>query len=228
MQPADTRRNPGQEDDASARTCIATRAVRPPAEMIRFVRAPDGQVVPDIRRKLPGRGVWVTATAEAVREALKRKAFGRSFKADVTVDPQLAETVDRLLADAALQALAMANKAGRVVAGFGKVEGALRSGDAVALLHATDAAPDGKRKLAQGVHGKLGVMELFASEQLSLALGRPHVIHAALLPGPVSAAFIDRCDALARYRGSAVAGAAATDMSDDGLHAAEAEGMDAE
>jgi len=146
--PGGLRRNPDEEDDASARTCIATRAVRPPEEMLRFVRAPDGQVVPDIRRELPGRGVWVTATAEAVRQAVKRKAFGRSFRAEVTVDPQLAEVVDRLLAEAALQSLAMANKAGRVVAGFGKVESALRAGEAVALLHAADAAADGKRKLA--------------------------------------------------------------------------------
>lgn len=217
------------EDDASDRTCIATRQVRPPEEMIRFVRAPDGQVVPDLRRRLPGRGVWVTAQRQVVQEAMKRKAFGRSFKAEVQVDPDLPETIDRLLAEATLQSLAMANKAGRAVSGFSKVEAALRSGQAAVLLHASDAAPDGRRKLAQVARGRVKAVDLFGAEQLSLALGRPHVIHAALFPGPVSAAFIDRSNALARYRGLTVTGMAAMDVGDgEDLRTAEAEGLDAE
>jgi uncharacterized protein len=222
-------RSEAEEDEVSARTCIATRAVRPPEEMLRFVRAPDGRVVPDIRRKLPGRGVWVTATAAAVAEAMRRKAFGRALKAEVLVADELVDQVDALLCDATLQSLAMANKAGRVIAGFGKVESALRGNGVRAVLHAAEAAADGRRKLGLAAGGKATPIELFTGEQLSLALGRPHVIHAALLPGPVSAALIDRCDALARYRGSPPVSATATDMGDDdGTSTAEAEGMDAE
>jgi uncharacterized protein len=223
-----------EEQGGSQRTCIATREVRSPDEMLRFVRGPDGAVVPDLRRRLPGRGVWVTASADAVALAVKRKAFGRSLRAEVRVDQALPALVDRLLAEAALQSLAMANKAGRVVCGFSKVEAALRGREMAALIHASDAAEDGKRKLAPrrsdaGRPDAAPIIELFNSEQLSLALGRPHVIHAALLSGPVSAAFLDRSGALARYRGPSRAPAAgsATDGHDE-LDPAKAEGMDAE
>lgn len=216
------------ESGASSRTCIATRAVRAPDEMIRFVRAPDGQVVPDLRRKLPGRGVWVTAERPAVEQAVRRKAFGRAFKAEVRVDAGMPDLVGGLLAEHALQALGMANKAGRLVAGFAKVESALRNGEAGALLHASDAAADGKRKLAQLAHGRPAVVELFSGEQLSLALGRPNVIHAALLSGPVSTAFLHRCTVLARYLGPHPADGTGGDMGQDGLKAAKAEGLDAE
>ena len=81
----------------SERTCIVTRAVRPPGAMIRFVRAPDGSVAPDIRSRLPGRGVYVTASADLVAEAAKRQIFSRGFKAKAEASPTLADEVDRLL-----------------------------------------------------------------------------------------------------------------------------------
>ena len=63
---------------------------RAPEELIRFVLGPDGTVVPDIRAKLPGRGVWVTARAELVREAVGRQAFSRGLKASAKADKDLA------------------------------------------------------------------------------------------------------------------------------------------
>ena len=118
-----------REDDRKApeRTCVATRTVRPADELIRFVRAPDGAVTPDLKRALPGRGVWVTGSAEAVRLAVKKKAFARGFKEAVSVDPELATQVDDLLERQALSMLGFANKAGRVICGFAKVEAALRA-----------------------------------------------------------------------------------------------------
>src|SRR5262245_2569812 len=96
------------------RLCIATRSVQPVADLIRFVVGPEGHVVPDVKRKLPGRGVWVTATRTAVETAVARRAFGRSFKREVTVAPDLAEETEQLLVRAALDALAIAHKAGLV------------------------------------------------------------------------------------------------------------------
>jgi predicted RNA-binding protein YlxR (DUF448 family) len=192
--------DPLHEPHVPERTCIVTRAQLPPEALIRFVRAPDGTVVPDIKRKLPGRGVWVTADRDTVATAVKKRAFARALKADVGVDPNLPGLVDSLFEQAALQTLSLANKAGRVVCGFAKVEAALGRGEAVAIIHASEAAADGKRKLAASAAPQ--AIELFSGEQLSLALGRPHVIHAALLSGSVSAAFLSRCDVLARYRGA--------------------------
>ena len=119
-QAEETSRDP---DKGPERTCIVTRVKGPPDAFLRFVVSPDGAVVPDLRRSLPGRGAWVTAEKAVVAEAVKRRSFARAFKMQVEVIPTLADMVDALLEKDALQALAMANKAGLVVAGAGKVEG---------------------------------------------------------------------------------------------------------
>jgi predicted RNA-binding protein YlxR (DUF448 family) len=193
----------------SARMCAVSREIKAPDTLIRFVVGPDGVLVPDLRRRLPGRGVWVTATAAAVREAVKRRAFARSLKRDVTVPAALAEDIDRLLERQALQALSFANKAGEAVAGFAKVEAAIGRGDVVALLHAREASPDGMRKLAQSLRrhlgtdgeGKVETIQALAEADLGLALGGAHVIHAALVAGPASVGFLTRWHWLARFRG---------------------------
>jgi uncharacterized protein len=187
------------------RLCVATRAMRPIADLIRFVVSPDGAAVPDLKGKLPGRGVWVTATHDALGEAIKRKAFARGFKRDVRLPADLLERTGHLLEQAALDALAMAGKASFVVAGFAKVENALAHDDVIALIHASDAAADGVRKLDAASHRKprttpVAIIRAFTSAQLDLALGRPNVVHAALLAGPPSDTFLARLGRLDRFR----------------------------
>ena len=193
---------PGQE-----RLCVVSREVRLVADMIRFVIGPDGAVVPDLKRRLPGRGVWVTASRAAVAEAVGRRAFARAFKAEARVAPDLPVTVERLLERSALDALGIARKAGRVVVGFARVERALAGEPVVALLHAADAGGDGARKIAAAARRHLGeraetlaIVEAFAGEQLDLALGLPNVVHAALLAGPASDGFLARYRNLERFR----------------------------
>jgi predicted RNA-binding protein YlxR (DUF448 family) len=208
--PDDQETDTGPRDSkrGTERLCVATRAVRPVDELIRFVVAPDGSVVPDIKRKLPGRGVWVTATRPAVEQAVKRGAFARSFKAKVSVAPDLPDRVEGLLTSSCLDALAMAHKSGRVAIGFAKVEAALAAKPVRAVIHASDASPDGVRKLAAAVRGRseaqetgeVATISAFASAQLDLALGRSNVVHAALLAGPASDGFIVRCQSLERFR----------------------------
>jgi len=194
----------GPHARARERLCVATRTVRPVSELIRFVIGPDSEAVPDIKCRLPGRGVWVTATREALEEAIKRKAFARGFKRDVRLPTDLAARTEGLLEQSALDALAIAGKAGLVAAGFGKAAAALEREDAVALLHAADASPEGVRKLgAMGRHGSrrpLPVIEFLSSAQLDLALGRPNVVHAALLAGTASDTFLSRSQRLERFR----------------------------
>jgi predicted RNA-binding protein YlxR (DUF448 family) len=196
------------DETGSERTCIVTRARLSPDEMIRFVAGPSGDIVPDLRRRLPGRGVWVTATAEAVRKAMKGGNFARSLKKPVSTPDSLAEDLDRLIEKDALQSLAMANKAGLVVAGAAKVEAQISHGDVAALIQAQDGSADGIRKIGQAISRKYGSepdplprIDFFASGQLDLALGRSNVIHAALRRGAASQAFLTRCGRLARYRG---------------------------
>jgi len=197
---------PRKTAHGAERLCAATGTVRPIDDMIRFVLSPEGAAVPDLKRRLPGRGVWITATRSALVHAVARKAFARSFKRDVRMSPDLVDSTERLLERAALDALAIAYKARRVVAGFAKVEAALVQGHAAALLHASDAAPDGVRKLdatmrrcADGDR-TIAVLNAFTSAQLDLALGRANVVHAALLAGPESKAFLTRVRRLERFR----------------------------
>ena len=79
------------------RLCVATRRTQPVGDMIRLVVGPDGTLTPDLKRNLPGRGVWVSATRAAVAEAIKRSAFPRSLKAAVKVPPDLPSVIEELM-----------------------------------------------------------------------------------------------------------------------------------
>ncbi len=200
---ADLDTGPRSSRPGTERFCVVSRTVKPVAELIRFVVGPDG-VVPDLKRKLPGRGLWVTASRAAVAEAVKRKAFARGFGKEVRVPPDLAGLTERLIERSALEALGIAGKAGQVVAGFAKVEAALGRDRVVGLVHAADAAADGISKLAGALRRrddlKVGVVDTFTSAQLDLALGRSNVVHAALLAGPASETFLARARLLERFR----------------------------
>jgi predicted RNA-binding protein YlxR (DUF448 family) len=211
------------------RTCAVTRAKLSPAELIRFVRAPDGTITPDLAQRLPGRGVWLTLDRSVVELAVRRNAFARSLKRDVVIPEDLAGLVDRLLATRCVQALALANKAGLVVAGFAKVEAQIAAGNVVALLHASDASRDGADKLDGKLRARHHIMAMaeageeagqsapppaFRPEprakivteltigQLSLALGRENVVHAAVINGGAARYFLTEIHRLRRYRSS--------------------------
>ena len=196
---------PRQGGPGAERLCAATQEVKPIEAMIRFVVAPDGTAVPDLKRRLPGRGLWITATREALGAAIARKVFARGFKRDVRVAPDLLETTEQLIVQAAIDALAMAHKAGRVAIGFAKTDVALARARVRALVNAADAAPDGTKKLVAALHrredaARIAVIESLSSAQLDLALGRSNVIHAALLAGPEGETFLARMARLDRFR----------------------------
>lgn len=205
---------PRTNKSATERMCAVTRAVRPIGELIRFVVSPQGEVIADLKRKLPGRGLWVSASRQAVAEAVRRNQFSKGFKRDVRATPTLAADTEALLVRGVIEALAMAAKAGQVVSGFSKVESALQQGgqgqnSVSALIHASDGAADGIRKLDAVLRQNAGnsdesrefpVVTALTSEQLDLALGRSNVIHAAVLAGPASRTFLSRSHVLVRYR----------------------------
>src|SRR3979411_2321537 len=147
---------PRTDRSAAVRMCAVIREVRPIGELIRFVVSPQGEVIPDLKRKLPGRGLWVSASRQSVAEAVKRHQFSRGFKRDVRAAASLAADTESLLERSAIEALAMAAKAGQVVSGFSKVEDALKQGRAAALIHASDGAADGIRKLDAVVRQNAG------------------------------------------------------------------------
>jgi uncharacterized protein len=208
---------PRTSKSATMRMCAVTREVRPVDELIRFVVSPAGEVMADVKRKLPGRGLWVSASRKAVAEAARRHHFTKGFKRDVRVPPALPSDTENLLVRSAIEALAMAAKAGQVVSGFAKVEAAMEQRQPQtplrALIHASDGAADGIRKLDAKLGTPSGrkaevnddlrefpIITALTSEQLDLALGRSNVIHAALLAGPASKTFLSRCQMLVQYR----------------------------
>ena len=204
---------PRTDRSARSRMCAVTRQVRPIDELIRFVVSPSGEVIPDLKRKLPGRGLWVSASRQAVAEAARRNHFGKGFKRDVRATATLAADTEALLVRSVVEALGIAAKAGQVVCGFSKVEGALAQRQARtsihALIHASDGAADGIRKLDAIARQNAGngdelhefpVVTALTSEQLDLALGRSNVVHAALLAGPAGKTFLSRSQVLVRYR----------------------------
>lgn len=203
------------------RTCIVTRQAGEPDGMIRFVAGPDMAVVPDLKRNLPGRGCWVTAERGRVDEAVRKKLFRRGLKAEVNADPELGALVDMLLKRALTGALGLARKAGAVALGAAKADAAIRSGKALFVLHAFEAAEDGVRKLTQArkatVHlggPDIPAYKLLSEAEMGLAMGGANVIHAAVLAQDAGKAAFRRVVALDRYRGGPPAGRAAVEGAD--------------
>lgn len=179
--------------DGPERRCIATGVSGPITPLIRFVLSPDGVVTPDLAEKLPGRGVWLSADASAVAQAMKKRLFNRAFKAQVVAPDDLQATLERLLTQRAIEAVSLCRKAGAAVAGFERVRDALLRAEVsgpegaeratgVYLLQAHDGAVDGRRKLARLAPPEARFETLGATE-LGLAFGRPYVIHALLAEG---------------------------------------------
>lgn len=200
---------PRTERSATMRMCAVSRQVRPIDELIRFVISPQGDVVPDLKRKLPGRGMWLTASRGVVAEAVRRHHFGKAFKRELRIPQTFPADIEALLVRSVTEVLGIAAKAGQIVAGFGKVESALREGTVEVLIHASDGAADGIRKLDtlarqndgnRGAKPQIPVVTVLKSVELDLALTRSNVIHAALLAGPASKSFLSRSQMLVRYR----------------------------
>ena len=188
------------------RSCIVTRTTAAPEKLIRFVLGPDHAVVPDLKRKLPGRGVWVGLSKILVAQAVKKQLFSRGLREKAVASPDLPDLIETLLARDAAQGLALANKAGLVTTGFAKVEAAIVSGKIAALVHARDGAADGKRKLRQALRRRFGAeappeFEVLTIDEMDSALGRGNVVHAAIGAGPAAKVFLASARRLALYRG---------------------------
>ncbi|MEO0881264.1 MAG: RNA-binding protein [Pseudomonadota bacterium] len=177
------------ESGVPVRQCAVMRERRPQAEMVRFVRAPDGSVAPDVAAKLPGRGVWVTASQEAISEAVKKQVFARGFRADIKAAPELGDLVETLLIKRLQSILGFAKKAGAIVLGFDQVKSALQKRRPGVMICASDSAEDGRNKLyflAKSLYGDTELSGALTSDELGMAFGRSHVVHALLETGAFS------------------------------------------
>ncbi len=194
--------------DMNDRTCIVTRKAGSADELIRFVAAPDGSVVADLKRNLPGRGCWVSADRKTVELAIKKKAFTRALHESVIASPDLPDVIDRVMTKNFSGTLGLARKAGQIALGSAKVDSTIRKGETILVLHAIDGAVDGVRKLDQARKAvaltggpDIPALKLLSNDEMELALGGGNVIHAAVLRGSAGENLAKKAFALARYRG---------------------------
>ncbi|MEM6440904.1 MAG: RNA-binding protein [Pseudomonadota bacterium] len=201
-----------KERNGPERRCIVTGESGPKAPLIRFVLGPDGAPVPDLAEKLPGRGMWLTATRAAAEAAVKKRAFARAARAPVETPPDLPDILHRLLAERAVQAVSLARKAGLAVAGFEKVKARLQSGPAGALYEASDGSGAQRAKL-RPMAGDAPIVAVLTADELGLAFGRASVIHAALDSGGAALRALRESQRLSGFRaGPDAAGGAANDQ----------------
>lgn len=185
------------------RRCALTREVRPVADLMRFVAGPDGMVVPDIRARLPGRGVWLLCRREVIEAAAARKLFTRGLKQKVRAPEDLAGRVCDLLARRVLERLGLARRGGGLVTGFARMEAALEAGRIAVLVEAADGAADGREKLfaaARRGGQPVRIVAPFTVEELSLAIGAENVVHAGFNPDRYADGFIADVRRLAGLR----------------------------
>jgi uncharacterized protein len=184
------------------RRCVATGEVRPDDSLIRFVADPDGVLFADVAARAPGRGVWVSATRQAVLLAARKGGFARGLKQAVKVPDGIDAVVEAALERRVLDFLGLARRAGQVVAGFDQVDAALRRAAPAWRIEASDGATDGRRKL-DGLSrgwGDIPVAGCLSGAHMGMALGRDLVIHACLPPGRLAEAFGVEVRRLAGFR----------------------------
>lgn len=180
----------GQGDDHPTRSCVLTRTRDARGHLVRLALAPDGQVLPDVRAKAPGRGAWIGVTyaelAVALAKGKLKGALSRAFKgAPFTLAADLPDRIAAALERSALDRLGLEARGGTLLTGSERIESAARSGQLHALYHAADAGTDGVGKLAQAWRvgreaegsGLKGLVLPVARPILSLALGRENVVH---------------------------------------------------
>ena len=190
------------DDTGPERRCIVTGQVRPKAELLRFVVGPDGEVVPDIGARLPGRGIWLCARRDVVNTAVAKRLFARAARRAATVPADLADRVDALLARRCLDLLGLARRAGQAVCGFEKVRAELKGRRAAVVIEARDAAQDGRGKM-RALAGGLPVVELFDAAELGAVFGRDAAVHVALAPGRLAGRLVEEATLLAGFRPAA-------------------------
>ncbi len=193
-------------ENGPERKCIATGEVQPKHGLIRFVTGPDGQVVPDVMGKLPGRGMWVAADPDALQKAASKGLFARAAKQPVTVPDDLVAEVERQLVRRVVDLISLSRKSGHAVAGYEKVKDWLSKEYAEVLIQASDGSGRGKSKLSTPHFGQY--IGWLTADELGLAFGRQTVIHGALASGGLTQRVVEEAQRLKGVRDIGAAGAA--------------------
>jgi len=170
------------------RSCVVTRRSGSREDLVRFVLGPEGEVVPDVSERLPGRGAWVGAEWRLVAAACSRNLFARALRAPaVRIDSALPRRTEAALARRLIESLGLARRAGGLVGGFEKTRERLRNAPVGALIEASDGAVDGCRRL-RSMQPSVPRIACLSAAEVGNVFGRERTVHAALdlggnLPG---------------------------------------------
>ncbi len=198
------------------RKCILTGDRADPAMLIRLAVGPEGQILPDLRAKAPGRGAWIGVSRPELESALAKgklkAALARAFKTgELQIPDTLPDLMEQGLRKALLDRLGLEARASMLLTGSEKIDVACRKGDVRLLLHASDAAADGNRKLDQALRvgqdaegtDLAGITLPVDRDALSMAMGRDNVVHIAITDSRAAARLRGAIGRLESYLGCA-------------------------
>jgi predicted RNA-binding protein YlxR (DUF448 family) len=185
-------------DSGPERKCIATGEVRPKSALLRFVVGPEDTLYPDLAGKLPGRGIWVTATRPALETAIKKNMFHRAARTQLRVPETLVQDIEHQLARRVVDLISLSRKSGQAVSGYEKVKDTLSKESAEVLLQAEDGSSRGKSKLSTPHYGHY--IGWLTADELGMAFGRQTVIHAALGAGGLTQRVVEEAQRLKGFR----------------------------
>lgn len=162
------------------RKCIVTGETQNKEKLLRFTVTPDNRIVPDLKKKLPGKGIWVKNSKTALNNAVAKNLFSKAIKKNVKVDDGLVEMVEALLKKRGLDAISLARKAGILLTGFEKVCDAIKKEKVAFILEARNAGADGHNRIML-LAKNLEVFRTYEIEELDKALDKVNTVHAAFL-----------------------------------------------
>jgi hypothetical protein len=204
------------------RRCIVTRERLPKERMIRFVVGPNRQIVPDLAARLPGRGIWLSASRDVLESSGARedkrleggqqkkrnegdqrhlaRAFVRAARGPVSVPSDLSVLLQTALVRRIGECLGLARRAGQAVAGYEKAREALRTGRYKLVLQASDGSEAERSRFLSGFGPDLTIIDPLPGEALGRVFGRDYVVHVAVAPGKLAESLVVEAGRLAGLR----------------------------
>ena len=187
-----------KKNDNITRKCIVSGEIKDKSRLLRFVLTPDNKIVPDLYKKLPGKGIYVSVSYKLLEHAIQKNLFAKVVKKNVKVNGELLQMVENVLHKNALSVISLAKKAGNVVIGMEKVLEEIKSDKVDFLLIAKDAGADGCKKLQYKIEN-MKVYNLFCVEELDTALDKVNTVYLAFLKGGMSKMVQDNFEKLSDF-----------------------------
>ncbi|MBE6452620.1 MAG: RNA-binding protein [Alphaproteobacteria bacterium] len=185
----------------TTRKCIASGQVLEKQHLLRFVAIPDGTIVPDFKKRLPGKGIYVSISKTMLNKAIKNNLFSKALKQKVNPIENLENMVEDILRLSSLKSISLARKAGFMISGLDKVSDAIKKNKVAFLLEAYNAGTDGTEKISR-LAGNIQIYRLFTTEELDKALDKTNTVHCAFLKSEMSNAVSREFDRLNQFLNS--------------------------